>query len=452
MRKPYLWTLISTFVLVSSFGPAHGQLSSGDKTPLGEPEPRVQEAMGETTYDFNLSGLGGAATILNPETGEMEIFNTLSIQPELAIWKLGIGLDLYVYFDSDGKVRKEDWDTSEDIISKIWYLRWGKKGEPVYARVGGLTNTTIGHGFIMGGYSNRLRYPDVRQVGALLDIDGGWAGIEGVVTDLRRATLHGGRFFVRPLHGAEVPLVKNLGFGVSGITDRDPDGDKGTRNDQVSVYGVDLDLPVAKSSLFSATLYADAAMMRLGGRYKANGVKDNGRGYMTGVGGRVLFFDYRAEFRSIDKNFVPTFFDGYYEIDRSTAGMYKADAVATTSNPKRRGPFIELYADILQKVWIGGSYEDLNVDPFGIYPRLRGEVRIDPSLFLGKLRAAVRYEQRNVDKWKYLGRSRTPDTIITSELGYIPNEHLTILVVWKQTFDDLGQPVRTTQFRTDVRF
>jgi len=450
MRSKSASILIGFLLAAALSRPAGAQLSSGFQAPIGEPQPAAQS--GDSGWGFELGGNAGAATIINPDTGKAEIFNTLALQPEVSFGKLGLGLDLYIYFDSDGNVRKEDWDTGQDILSKIWYARWGRKGDTVHARVGGLMGTTIGHGFIMGGYSNRSRYPDERRVGAVLDIDAGWAGVESMAGDLRQASLLGGRFFVRPMRSSAIPLMSGFAVGVSGVVDRDPDGDKNTHNDRVAVYGADVELPVLTLDAFNAKLYADAAMMELGERYKLGGAKDNGKGYAAGLGGKVFFFDYRAEFRSIDSNFVPNFFDAYYEVDRSTAGVLKADGIGARSHPRLRGPFAQLYADILGKLRVGGSYEDLNVDPLGIYPRVRGEVRVDPSLFLGKLRVGSVYERRNVNTMRDLGRTTDSNAIITTEVGYLPSPNLTLVVVWKQTYDQNGNPVRTTQFRTDIRF
>ncbi len=431
--------------------PAYAQWASLD-APIGESFPSVPKEGGENKFDFDLGGNFGAASVLNHETGEMEIYNTVSFQPELSFGKLGLGLDLYIYFNSDGKLREEDWDTSSDIISKIWYVRWAKKGDTIHARLGGLSGTTIGHGLIMGNYTNRLGYPDVRQVGGVLDIDAGWAGFESVVTDVIRPTILGGRVFVRPLHGSETPILKNLAFGVSAVTDTDPDGYSETKSDEVSVYGADLDLPLIKNDAFSSVLYADVAMTQLGKRYTAAGSKNHGKGGAAGVQGKLFFFDYKAEMRSTQANFISTFFDSYYEVDRATGSVFKADAIDTTDKPRANGPLVALYANILERVRVGGSYESLSYDPLDIFPRVRAEIRTDPRLLFDKFYAAAVYEQRNLEMIKRIGRTQDSNTLITTEIGYKPNPNLALVVVQKQTYDQNGNPERTTQIRADVRF
>ncbi|MFH2201591.1 MAG: hypothetical protein ABIJ96_00605 [Elusimicrobiota bacterium] len=431
--------------------PAYAQWASLN-APIGESAPSAPQEKGGSEFDFSLGGNFGAASVLNPRTGKMEIYNTISFQPELSFGKLGLGLDLYIYFDADGKLRDEDWDTTSDIISKIWYVRWAQKGDPIHARLGGLSGTTIGHGLIMGNYSNRLGYPDVRKVGGVLDVDAGWAGFESVVTDVIRPTIIGGRVFARPLYGSDIPLLKNLSFAASAVTDTDPDGFSQTKSDEVSVYGVDLDLPLLKNDAFSSVLYADAAMMQLGKRYTAAGSKNHGKGAAAGVQGKVLFFDYKAEMRSTQANFIPTFFDSYYEVDRATGSIRKADGIVTTANPQANGPLVSLYANILERVRVGGSYESLSYDPLDIFPRVRAEIRTDPRLLFDRFYVAAAYEQRNLEMIKRIGRTQDSNTLITAEIGYKPNPNLALVVVQKQTYDRSGRPERTTQVRADVRF
>ena len=71
--------------------------------------------------DINTSGTMGSATING------EIYNQISIRPEIPIGKLGIGLDLYLYFNDKG-IYKGNWDFQDSkasyqtIIDKIYYI------------------------------------------------------------------------------------------------------------------------------------------------------------------------------------------------------------------------------------------------------------------------------------------------------------------------------------------
>ena len=114
--------------------------------------------------DINTSGTMGSATING------EIYNQISIRPEIPIGKLGIGLDLYLYFNDQG-IYKGNWDFQDSkasyqtIIDKIYYIRWGHPGEPLYFRVGGLDQVSLGYGILVKNYSNTMQYPEIRRIG-----------------------------------------------------------------------------------------------------------------------------------------------------------------------------------------------------------------------------------------------------------------------------------------------
>ena len=88
----------------------------------------------------------------------------ISFRPEVSFANFGIGLDLNLDFDSEGKLRKENFNEFSDYLSVIRYVRYGQKRDPFYARLGALDYATLGHGSIMYLYNNSPSY-DVRKVG-----------------------------------------------------------------------------------------------------------------------------------------------------------------------------------------------------------------------------------------------------------------------------------------------
>ena len=80
--------------------------------------------------NISTSGTMGSSTING------EIYNQISIRPEIPIGKLGIALDLYIYFNQEG-IYKGNWsfkdgkNSYKTIIDKIYYIRWGQPGEPL---------------------------------------------------------------------------------------------------------------------------------------------------------------------------------------------------------------------------------------------------------------------------------------------------------------------------------
>jgi hypothetical protein len=97
-------------------------------------------------------GLGvGSATI------DGVLYNQVALRPELSFGKLGLGLDLPLYIDNEGNIRKDEWDEASDIIDKFLYIRWGEKSDPFWFKWGSLDNVTLGYGGLLSGYSNNLR-------------------------------------------------------------------------------------------------------------------------------------------------------------------------------------------------------------------------------------------------------------------------------------------------------
>jgi hypothetical protein len=54
----------------------------------------------QSPYGYAMGGIFGAVTI------DGKNFQHIGLRPEIRLWKLGIGLDISLLFDDDGKVRK----------------------------------------------------------------------------------------------------------------------------------------------------------------------------------------------------------------------------------------------------------------------------------------------------------------------------------------------------------
>ena len=130
------------------------------------------------TNTFSKSGgtTGSVGTI----TMNGQIYNQLSLRPEIPIGKLGVGSDIYLYFNDDGMYLKS-WDFSSGgaayrtIIDKIYYLRWGQPADNLYIMAGALPSVTLGQGILVNNYANIMEYPQVRQIG--LNLHPNMAGV-----------------------------------------------------------------------------------------------------------------------------------------------------------------------------------------------------------------------------------------------------------------------------------
>ncbi|MCE5251499.1 hypothetical protein LLG96_14895 [bacterium] len=169
-----------------------------------------------------------------------------SFRPDVPIGKFGVGLDIEVFIDEKGKISDEGWDFSnknrvwDTILRKIYYVRYGKPLDQIYARAGALDDVTLGYGLIMDGYRNTLNYPADKKVGldfAVRDVGTFGIGFHGMVNsfgDLKnKGAVVGGRVTARPLKPMEMGIISRLTIGgtfvrdinqFAGLKDSDNDG------------------------------------------------------------------------------------------------------------------------------------------------------------------------------------------------------------------------------------
>ncbi len=194
------------------------------------------EQQGEGT---SMSGTMGTVTIDGRQ------WQRLNFRPEIPIGKIGIALDIELFIDYQGRFNKKGWDfstgaaTTETLLRKIYYLRYGRPGENLFLKVGALDNVTLGYGLIMEGYCNTLEYPGVKKLGLQFGFDGLTPfriGAEAVVSSFQDFRHKGGlvglRLFGRPAAPGGAPLLSKLTVGATYVTDinqysglEDSDGD-----------------------------------------------------------------------------------------------------------------------------------------------------------------------------------------------------------------------------------
>ncbi|MBD3223699.1 MAG: hypothetical protein GF313_03155, partial [Caldithrix sp.] len=177
--------------------------------PASDKEPSVEQT--ETEEKKYKGGIAiGAVTI-----GD-EIYNQIGIRPEFAVGKLGIALDLSLYIDKDGNIRKENWDDARDFFEKIYYVRWGQPNDPFYTKVGAIDNYRLGFGILMNRYSNTVEYPRVIRTGAEFAVNKQNAGFQGMINDFGEFTDGGGLMAGR----LSYKVLGDLEIGGSVVFDR----------------------------------------------------------------------------------------------------------------------------------------------------------------------------------------------------------------------------------------
>ncbi len=323
MRKNALAALGAAFALAAA--------ASGQETEAAPPAPSAS-----IEYGFEL-GIGTETLVEDPtepqddETNPLVTYQKLALQPGFSFGKFDVAVDLSVHFNldlgsgGDGvDFYEPDWVPKkagksflELYLPKIAYVRYGQKGDPLFAKLGSFDDGTLGNGFIMGNYANTRFLPATRVFGAAFDVDGAlldfpYLGVETFVGNVAIMDVIGSRLYARPLSGTELPLLKGIQVGATVAADREPqyydaDEDNDSDGDAVAVYGADFKLPVLEREAASAALFGDAAFQNRG-RW----------GSAVGVGGTVLKYGpYTAQLRLLGPDFVPTYFDGSYDLFRS---------------------------------------------------------------------------------------------------------------------------------------
>ena len=291
---------------------------------------------------FGLS-LGIGVQTFN-EPGGSITYQSLSLSPDLAFGKFGIGLAVTLNYRFTGaansfEVRLADWwPQAPDLVGfqtvaaiylpKITYLRWGVKGDPLFVKLGSIDDATLGNGFIVGNYANTLFLPGDRHFGLNFDMDGSlfgfpYMGLETMAGNLAQFDVIGGRLYVRPLVGTKIPILKNIEFGGTVAADREPDLYYATTQTAAPVvaFGGDVRLPVISiKNVFSLVTFGDVAST-------PKGASERAWGGMVGLGGRFFsFLTYGAQLRMLGDDFIPVYFDATYDLLRNAT----YDLVRTT--------------------------------------------------------------------------------------------------------------------------
>jgi hypothetical protein len=186
----------------------------GDETWV-EPTYGVSDSL-----DFSMGGMLGAVTI------DGVAYSQVRLMPELAFWKIGLGLDIDLMFDSRGKLRTDNWDSWQDVVQKVLYFRYADRRDPFYLKAGCIPDYTLGNGMIFDDYSNMLRYPLVKEVGGYFGVNTKFlgAGVEAYTHDYAINDIIAGRLFFKPLSFMDKAFLKDLKLGVNVGADRNKTG------------------------------------------------------------------------------------------------------------------------------------------------------------------------------------------------------------------------------------
>jgi hypothetical protein len=213
----------------SAVPPAQSEAEKKMETPSGEEYPETEKESQAEQEEEEKSKEGAAmGVVLGAATIDDQIYNQIGLRPEFSAGKFGIALDITIYIDKKGNIRKDNWDSFDDVIEKIYYVRYGRKGDPFYAKVGAIDNYRLGYGLLMNHYCNTIQYPTVIRTGLETGFQANKVGLDLMLNDFKELGRPGGLFAGRLFY----KVIGNLEIGASAIYDRnqfaslpDRDGD-----------------------------------------------------------------------------------------------------------------------------------------------------------------------------------------------------------------------------------
>jgi hypothetical protein len=380
-------------------------------------------------------------------------FYAVHFRPEIAFANFGVGLDLNLEFDPEGKLRKENFNEFSDYLSIIRYIRYGQKHDDIYARLGALDYATLGHGSIMYMYNNSPSY-DTRKVGLEFDLDFNKFGFESVYGNFGQAGVAGLRGYIRPLkwgEETEIPIISNLEIGATFASDFNKyagvingsyekqknefkiSNDKGV----MKIFGFDIGLPIGLSSIVTLTPYFDyAKIVDFGSGTSAGLMLDlNGMGLLTARA--------KLERRWNGENYLPSYFNSMYELQRFTldtnSGAFTSKVSGLNSlKDVGNGFYGELLIRILNTFDVIGSYQRLDKDPKSGLLHLAADISPKDGSYV--VRGG--YDKVNIQDEKDLFTLDDRSYLYT-EVGYKPYPYLLVSIVYQWTF----APIRDSDDR-----
>lgn len=260
------------------------------------------------------------------------------------------------------QLRQQDWDETADYAQLIRGIQYGSKEDRIYLDINAFKASSIGHGTIVKRYNPNLNL-NSRQVSAEFDGFMDYGGVELYVNNVARPNLLAGLMFIKPLSlinrdnyalrsfsiGATVaadidaPLRNRLDFD-----DTDNDGRRHGEylvdqknfqpqyiSTQVVSAGLDTEIKLVDTKTTDWKTYVDYSILASGlpidnadPRWDSDPTKPGLRGVMSSgmAWGHLLRLNLgddpvhalrlRAEIRRYDANYVPSYFDTMYEIQR----------------------------------------------------------------------------------------------------------------------------------------
>lgn len=363
----------------------------------------------------------------------------VSVTPELAFGKIGVGIDLNLRVGADGKIRHEDFKDAYGYLRLIRYVRYGMKHDPWYARVGALDYSRLGHGSIMYMYRNTASY-DLRKVGVEFDADFQKFGFESMYSDIAGGGVFGVRGYIRPLQyteAASIPIIGALETGATFASDFNGDANKtwGDATGKIrlaqdggalSIVGLDLGLPLLTHEVVHSTFYADFAKILTYGSGGAVGLNLE----LRGLG--LLTLDAKYERRFVGNRFLPSYFDAFYERDRYQAidtSRFVSKAQMLQGVESFQGYYGEMLISILNTINIIGGYQSALGRPNSGTLHFEAQTgKAIPGVLL-----SGGFDKKNIGPLFKLDNN----SLLYAQVGYMPQPYLVVSILYQWTFTEV---------------
>lgn len=280
---------------------------------------------------------------------------------------------------SNRRIRVQDWDDWRDYFKIIRRVQWGKKEDRIFARIGRVGASSLGHGGLMRRYNNNMLANQIR-VGLEVNLNSDYVGGEAFLSDITLGSkVLAGLLFVKPLGWMQNYAAKSLSLGF--------------------VYAADLGVPTALQrdeegvvrtvgNLGNDPLYDEGKLHALGTSvevkpvrigdtvdiktyFEFNQILQHGRGFTFGTLGRFnigpIALRARAELRILGNDYIPSYFDNFYEIQKlqfvtfnpSTTAPTKLDFMRSITYPGGYAPngYFEVTFSWIDKLALTAAYE-----------------------------------------------------------------------------------------------
>jgi len=288
-------------------------------------------------------------------------------------------------------------------------------------------------------YRNSASY-DLRKVGVELDADFQKVGFESMYSDVGGGGVLGLRGYVRPLQytdAASIPIIGGLETGVTFASDFNSNANKtwgdlaGTTrmadgSGGLSILGFDIGLPLLSHEIIRSTLYADYAKILSYGSGAAVGLNLG----LRGMG--LLAIDAKYERRFVGNQFVPSFFDAFYERERYQlldSNHFISKVQFLKSAPAYDGYFGEVLISILNTFNIIGGYQS----PVGVRNAGTLHMELQTSRAVPGILLAGGFDKKNIGSIFTLDNN----SLLYAQVGYKPVPYLVVSTLYQWTWTEV---------------